>query len=706
MVLAQRRSVSILAVAASIAVLTGCVGQTGPTGPVGPTGPRGATGPTGPSGPSGPTGQSAWITGPGLRVELSGAAVASDGTVSVQVALTDAAGTPLDRTGRLTAGAVGTTFVLAWLDEVGGSAGTYTPYTTDDAGAFTDLGGGLSRYVFETRAAAANAARTLTIAVSATRTFDGVGHAAATSLDLRPDGAPVAVRREVVNDPACSACHGALRGHDGAWRSATQCVLCHVPGAADTAGQSLDLRVMVHRIHRGQDLPSVVAGLPYQLVDGQGAPQDFSTVAFPQAIERCGTCHQGADAGRWSTQPSQATCGSCHDTAFGAAAGPGQVLHSGGPQADDTGCLGCHGAGQVAPIDARHTPAVDLLQPLEATIQSVTSTGPGQAPVVTFRVLQGGAPLDVLASPLTRLAVTFAGPTTDYATTWTSTIQGSGATGSLSAVDAANGVFAYTAAAASAIPAPATGSYAAALEGYLQPVATDPRLSLTNLPVVFAVTDAAPVARRAPVATAACNACHRRLEAHGGSRNTVEYCAFCHNPEKANDQRVARFEGSSVTAASVDLKVMIHAIHRGPAHARPYVLGGFPVPTPANPAGTPVDFTGLRFPGDLGRCTTCHQAGSYTLPLAAGVQPSTSLELTCTEPAGNDADAYCTSPFWTTTATVRTPPVTAACTGCHDAPSTALHAEVMTTGAGQESCLTCHGPGAPYDVERVHHLAP
>src|SRR6185295_8659423 len=115
---------------------------------------------------------------------------------------------------------------------------------------------------------------------------------------------------------------------------------------------------------------------------------------------------------------------------------------------------------------------------------------------------------------------------------------------------------------------------------------------------------------------------HYKLQAHGGPRQEVQYCAFCHNPNKANDTRVARFEVPFTTAQSVDFKVMIHKIHIGEKLAQqPYVLGGFPAPTPANPGGTPLSFGEVRFPGDIKSCPTCHAGATYLLPLGAAVLP-------------------------------------------------------------------------------------
>jgi OmcA/MtrC family decaheme c-type cytochrome len=218
----------------------------------------------------------------------------------------------------------------------------------------------------------------------------------------------------------------------------------------------------------------------------------------------------------------------------------------------------------------------------------------------------------------------------------------------------------------------------------------------------FAVTDPTPIARREIIDPAKCDACHGTLIAHGATRRGAASCVVCHTAARTNRQGVARREGSTVLAESVDFKVMIHKLHMGARLSQPWDLGGTPVPTIANPDGTPLGLGQTRYPRSPAQCTACHVSqASVSLPLPR-LAPSTIEEFTCSEDPASDPDNYCTAPFWTVTTTTRLPPETAVCTSCHDQPWTTAHAQINTSLAGVESCTTCHGPGAAFDVALVH----
>jgi OmcA/MtrC family decaheme c-type cytochrome len=93
-----------------------------------------------------------------------------------------------------------------------------------------------------------------------------------------------------------------------------------------------------------------------------------------------------------------------------------------------------------------------------------------------------------------------------------------------------------------------------------------------------------------------CNACHDRLEFHGGPRTDVGYCVTCHNPYSTDED----------SGNSVDMKVMIHNIHAG---RDDYIIFGY--------RGSVNDYSDVVFPQDLRNCQTCHQEDDEDTPDAS-----------------------------------------------------------------------------------------
>ncbi|HRC57872.1 MAG TPA: OmcA/MtrC family decaheme c-type cytochrome [Kofleriaceae bacterium] len=709
----MRRSLGLLGLLLS---LTAC------EGPAGPTGPRGNAGEAGEDGEPGTPGQPAppapWLTSGGIGIVLD--ALTFEGTTAtVAFRLNDGAGVAVDKDGKLTVGTVEVGFVLAQLAKFpNGEPGQYTAYTTrtvsgavqaaaETTGTFeiVKITDGSYKYKFAAALTGRDPMLVQTVSGYAIRrNASGVGsqEIARAAKSFGPTGALASAPRTVVSDARCEGCHGALAEHGGRWTKPEQCILCHTPQSSDPeSGNTVDFKIMIHKLHRGAALPSVIAGTPYQIIGR--TVHDYSTVHFPQDIARCTACHEGAQGDYWKTRVG-ANCLSCHDNiSFELPVPAGKVLHGGGQQAPDAPCSVCHpSTGGIAGVVQSHL--AGLIAPnakkVELTIGNMTQTAPGLTPVMTFTAMIDMAPVDLTAAPLTSLRATLAGPNTDFATFWQATIQGAGATGTLTYQGA--GVHQYTFPAAAAIPAGATGSYTAGLEGYLTPAGSTLRFATVGPMFPFAVTDATATARRAIIDPEKCNSCHYDLAGHGGSRKGAQYCTTCHNPNKANNERIARREASVVMAETVDFKVMIHKIHAGEELSQPYVLYGFPAPTVAAPGGSPINFGETRYPRPRNECVACHLPGTFGMPLAAGVLPSTAAELTCTEAPGADADGYCTSPFWNITASPKTAPISAVCTSCHDQPYVAVHALLNTTVSGQESCTTCHGPGRDYDAAKVH----
>ena len=96
--------------------------------------------------------------------------------------------------------------------------------------------------------------------------------------------------------------------------------MCHQPQTTDPdTGNTLDMKVFVHKLHMGSQLPSVVAGTPYQIIGFNQAVSDWSTVVLPSDPRRCAFCHEptkvtgATQADAWMKNPNRAACGSCHD---------------------------------------------------------------------------------------------------------------------------------------------------------------------------------------------------------------------------------------------------------------------------------------------------------------------------------------------------------------------------------------------------------
>jgi OmcA/MtrC family decaheme c-type cytochrome len=244
-------------------------------------------------------------------------------------------------------------------------------------------------------------------------------------LDFVPAGT-AAGARDIVLTATCNQCHHELAAH--ATRVDTKlCVTCHNPGSwvAGAPPTPVDFKVMIHKIHYNvynslnpsdpnapnympPTLPSVTAGYPYKI----GA-RDFSRPTFTQDARNCTRCHDGASSAQgdnWKTQPSIATCGSCHDNVYFTTqpdpAKPYQTEpHPGGPATDSSTCALCHGPGRVADTTVMHNfPArfKTASGKFKFNIVSAAPTTAGSLPVITFSVTDpgnGDAPYDIKPHP-------------------------------------------------------------------------------------------------------------------------------------------------------------------------------------------------------------------------------------------------------------------------------------------------------------------
>lgn len=131
--------------------------------------------------------------------------------------------------------------------------------------------------------------------------------------------------RAVVSQGNCNQCHESLRAHGDMRRDVTLCLLCHTAGAEDkneatvaggTPGVSVDFRVMIHKIHNANHLPSVLGVAtnangsrnyaatqqPYEIVGYGNTIHDYSEIGFPMmpsayvayTYDQTGTTYTGA----------------------------------------------------------------------------------------------------------------------------------------------------------------------------------------------------------------------------------------------------------------------------------------------------------------------------------------------------------------------------------------------------------------------------
>jgi OmcA/MtrC family decaheme c-type cytochrome len=589
----------------------------------------------------------------------------------------------------------------------------------------------------------------------------------------------------------------------GASAGATFTVVQAVTGGASRISNPnpLDLGRLVHRIHRGRNLPTLYQAssiapapalppgatafpLPFlpgrnppapgarwsvvgfrgaELVggevvtradNGQPARTVVEGIAFPRDLRDCDACHQGApQQAEVGTAASRRTCQGCHPEVWYGTAPITDLVHfahTGGPQADDSKCAGCHvsppaGQALLAPIAAAHLPLVKSpsYNGLTVTLVSVTDLQPGKHPTVVFtvrdEVAANGGFIDALSAPVpakdfsplpravARLAITLAGPSGDY-------LNGNAPLTEVvpaAATAAADGSHRYAYTFAAAIPAGASGTWAVGLEARRQgtvpmfdaagqvfqwPYTGETITEYADNPVEYVDTafgswpGGAPLRRRAVVERARCQACHLDLNLHGGLRHNPDYCLMCHAPDTTDwnrrpkgadgnvnlgtaypDGRVGTYD--DLEERSIRFKVMIHRLHTGAGQGAarievgaPQVIYGF--------GGTPLPFDDVRFPALLSDCTRCHLGDSWTLgAIPPGAAPTTANESATIRHAATAGHVP---------GEPQLPPMTASCVSCHGTAFARVHCAGHTV-AGVEQCAQCHAKGS-LGVAAVHGL--
>lgn len=304
--------------------------------------------------------------------------------------------------------------------------------TRENNGTLTNNGDGTYKYVFSTNIS------NITVGGNAITYEPNRKHRVAVMMggasgptadavfDFVPDGSAVSEGRDIVSTDACKACHGPeFHGHGGDRISTQVCATCHAPGGFDAnGGESIDLKVMIHRIHMGGELERI-AGADGVVWDNPATPAvetadngeyaiwgyrntkfTWWKASYPAIIENCTKCHQGtgAQVDNWKNVPSRDACGSCHeaiDWTTGA-------NHTGGPQPNDNNCGTCHPpAGLISPpiiypvtaahdwtvTDQRNIPEFGLDIQLSAPANGQFYVN-GEAPIVTVVIKENDVPID------------------------------------------------------------------------------------------------------------------------------------------------------------------------------------------------------------------------------------------------------------------------------------------------------------------------
>ncbi|WP_404362792.1 OmcA/MtrC family decaheme c-type cytochrome [Marinobacter sp.] len=546
--------------------------------------------------------------------------------------------------------------------------------------------------------------------------------------------------RKIVAQASCDSCHGELRMHGNGRQDVDYCVTCHNPGSTDAnSGNSLDFRVLTHKIHMGEQLPSVESGGEYVIYGFRDSRHDFSDVAFPQSPQTCVKCHDPAssetpDASNIVMRPTIESCGSCHDDVDFSAGEAGG--HPGGIVTDNSECLVCHAENKIAGsvLESHAIPAKVAASRFSYNILEVNSTGPAEQPNIRFSVTDptsNDEPYDLKNDPEftsseSRLAVILAWDTSDY------TNEGSGnAPAKVVSINAlanstANGDGTFTVLSPQAVPANGvTGSGAVAIEGH---PAADPdgdgtfdvAVKVTGAVDYFPITDSQAQPRREVVELASCQNCHGEndgLSLHGSNRtDNVQLCVMCHNPRATDlaqrpadpddtDNEINTAAVDNAEEAPIDFKRMIHAIHGADKRTGDLIVYGF--------GNRPHDFSEVRYPRESSDCMACHAEGTFELPL-----PETVLGTTIdTQATVATASGFGTDDFITLAAALNQDddqiitPTASVCSACHDDGTTQIHMEQNGAGFGVpvdtadlESCAVCHGPGSIADVRKAHNI--
>ena len=785
----------LVALVLATSLMWGCAGDDGAAGPAGPQGPPGQPGPPGPEGPPAggtiPIGDGSTLTPNQIAALGRLQATITNVTVSsppvVEFTVLDQNDFPAIG---IDPGVVMFTFAKlvpadpavngglpywqsyinrAVTSNLPGGLANAVQATNDRGGQLEELGNGSYRYTFSTDV-------TNVTAPVAVQWEPGLTHRVGMEIrledaaevplapfnpvfDFVPDNsAGSGIAKDIVDGANCAGCHYEFAMHGGPRKSVEYCVTCHNPGSVDPdSGNSVDLAYLAHSIHRGDDRVT-----PYVIYGFGGTAHDYGDVTYPQSLTYCETCHTASashpEGDAWNEGASVKTCGGCHDDGivaqnFDPVTGRAEYLFDHTVAEvnvgimEDGDCLGCHlGAIPTAgppflvhsrirgDARARATAGDNFV----FQIMGATNTGPGQTPVVTFRITNpAGVAYDIFTDPQftnsnASLNLYVQWSTGDYYggdengqvlgarrndALVVSSIQGLTLRDTgypyrmyLGAIRDAivngggsvNPDGSYTVPFFQALPQNISGDAAIALGGH-------PAWEYTDADAVTAFDQAAAVSavyfpgtpRQAAIESERCNVCHARLQEHGGNRNgNYEFCLLCHNADAAVCSVNPAADGScpdGATQEGFQFGRMIHSIHT----ASPTYLGG--------------EFADRTYPQRISNCEACHAPGRYDAARPTARAVSTNQ--------GGDIR------IWTDD--IATTPTIAACSVCHTSSAARGHFLTQagqidelkcnivgaTCGApdgssgsgrpeGQEACAVCHGTGSAFETSQYHKPGP
>jgi len=442
--------------------------------------------------------------------------------------------------------------------------------------------------------------------------------------------------RNIVIEGSCNNCHGELAMHGGGRTDTQYCVTCHNPGSIDAnSGNTVDFKVMVHKVHRGEMLHEVINGGEYAIWGYRDSKHDYSDVVFPQDIRNCSNCHDEENtstpqAANWYLQPTIASCSSCHDNIDFTISGTEPNGHPGGPQEDNALCSQCHGPNGGFPVKDNHE---DILanqtigaEKLVFTIDSATLDGSNNLAVGITMMLDGEPVMDYadiqpfIGGPGDGELMVNYDDGTGYQFAYSSAEGGfkPGTNGVHLSTCANNGAGKYTCTRADVAGASFGSSGTIALTFFEMPLCVNekasngvlidcdtPENSTTRVvdkafdaPRKFFNIDGSEATDYVELVAAdreSCNGCHGDLSIHTDSHAAIDFnqCTSCHNATK-----VAWYGGRPG-----DLKSHVHSFHAAADSTSDHNLNS-------------------PYPGEISNCNACHSENQFDLPLTMNTRAS------------------------------------------------------------------------------------